>query len=361
MEARYQASEWCSVSELRSAINELRTETLGDMPDAQIEADLVELHAAGEALEAERLRRLAEFDRRRTFERDGHLSAASWAAARLQVSWGAARRDVLQARQLEHMPVARRSFEAGTLSLAAMRMLADTRAAEPDRFDEAEPVLVEAARRHALPDLRRVVAHWRQVVERDRATSDGGIDAGRAARRLHASVTFDGMVRVDGDLDPETGSSLLTAISAVVDAERRADDVDDDRTAPQRRADALGEICRSFLDGADRPVVGGERPHLTVTVPLAVLSPPTRRDDVASIAELDPTGPIEAPTARGFACDASVTRIVLGPRSEPLDVGRRTPVIPPAIRRAVVASARDSRNTACLRGYNFGIMRAYCR
>jgi hypothetical protein len=245
------------------------------------------------------------------------------------------------------MPVARGNFEGATLSLAAMRMLADTRAAEPERFDGAEPVLVEAARRHALPDLRRVVAHWRQVVERDRSTSGAGVHADRSGRRLHASVTFDGIVRVDGDLDPETGSSLLTAIGAVVDAERRAGDVDDDRTAPQRRADALGEICRSFLDRTDRPVVGGERPHLTVTVPLDVLSTPTRRDDVVSIAELDPIGPIEAPTARRLACDASVTRIVLGPRSEPLDVGRRTPVIPPAIRRAVVARDRHCRFPNC--------------
>lgn len=228
------------MSELRSAIDELRTETLGDMPDSRIEADLVELHAAGEALEAERLRRLAEFDRRRAFERDGHLSAASWAATRLQVSWGAARRDVLQARQLERMPAARGSFQDRTLSLAAMRMLADARAAEPDRFVGAEPVLVEAARRHALPDLRRVMAHWRQVVERDRATSGAGVDAGRPGRRLHASVTLDGMVRVDGDLDPETGSSLLTAIGAVVDAERRADDGDDDRTAPQGAGRRVG-------------------------------------------------------------------------------------------------------------------------
>jgi hypothetical protein len=65
------------------------------------------------------------------------------------------------------------------------------------------------------------------------------------------------------------------------------------------------------------------------------------------VAELDPAGPIEAPTARRFACDASVTRIVFGSRSEPLDVGRRTPVVPPAIRRAVVARDRHCRYPGC--------------
>lgn len=271
------------------------------------------------------------------------------------------------------MPAARASFEAGAVSLSATRLLAEARTTEPERFDEAELALVEAARRHALPDLRRAVAHWRQLVERDRATSASDAGAGRAARRLHASVTLDGMVRVDGDLDPETGSSLLTAIGAVVDAERRASAVDDDRSAPQRRADALGEICRSFLDRADRPDVGGERPHLHVTVPIDALSSvrwraggegsgcaPTAEpaamatplstvdlEPMSPIAELDPTGPIELETVRRLACDASVTRIVLGPRSEPLDVGRRTPVIPAAIRRAVVARDRHCRFPGC--------------
>jgi hypothetical protein len=46
-------------------------------------------------------------------------------------------------------------------------------------------------------------------------------------------------------------------------------------------------------------------------------------------------------------CDASVTRVVLGPSSEPLDVGRRTPVIPPAIRRAVILRDKHCRFPGC--------------
>jgi hypothetical protein len=65
------------VSGLRSIVEELRAETLAELPDALVEDDLVELQRACEQLEAERLRRLAELDRRRLFERDGHLSAAS--------------------------------------------------------------------------------------------------------------------------------------------------------------------------------------------------------------------------------------------------------------------------------------------
>jgi hypothetical protein len=48
------------------------------------------------------------------------------------------------------------------------------------------------------------------------------------------------------------------------------------------------------------------------------------------------TGPLSASFARRVACDAAVIPALLGARSEPLDVGRKTPVVPPAIRRAVV-------------------------
>ena len=66
------------MSGLRSVIEELRSDTLAELPDALIEEDFSELQRAGEQLEVERLRRLAEIDRRRTFEHDGYLPAASW-------------------------------------------------------------------------------------------------------------------------------------------------------------------------------------------------------------------------------------------------------------------------------------------
>jgi hypothetical protein len=76
------------MSELRSVVEQLRAESLPELPDARIEEDFADLHQAIELLEVERLRRLAEIDRRRIFERDGHLSAASWLATRFKVAWG---------------------------------------------------------------------------------------------------------------------------------------------------------------------------------------------------------------------------------------------------------------------------------
>ncbi|MGH2642078.1 MAG: DUF222 domain-containing protein [Actinomycetota bacterium] len=333
------------MSGLRSVVEELRAETLAELPDALVEEDFAEVQRAAEQLEVERLRRLAELDRRRVFERDGYLSAASWLVGAFRVGWGAAREQVRLARSLEHMARTRRAVEDGDVSLSGVRVLAAAREADPEAFDANEQTLVEAARIHSVADLGRVVAYWRQAVQAERASGDD--EEVRARRRLHASVTLHGMVRVDGDLDPETGESLLTALGAVMDAEARSA-TQDERTPAQRRADALGEVCRQWLDRADRPTVAGERPHLTVTVGADALA-----GGSGSMSELDHTGPVTPRIARRIACDASVMRVLLSARSEPLDVGRRTAVIPPAMRRAVVVRDRHCRFPGCDRPHTW--------
>jgi hypothetical protein len=59
--------------------------------------------------------------------------------------------------------------------------------------------------------------------------------------------------------------------------------------------------------------------------------------------ELDDSGRIPPEDARRIACDAAVSRVIVGPGSEPLEVGRRTPVVPPALRRALVVRDRGCR------------------
>jgi hypothetical protein len=93
------------------------------------------------------------------------------------------------------------------------------------------------------------MSHWRERVLAERFDT-------REGRRLYASVTLGGMVRVDGDLDREAGEVLLTALSNVMDAEVRTGGTET-RTPAQRRADALEEICRSYLDRERSPACRG--------------------------------------------------------------------------------------------------------
>jgi hypothetical protein len=151
------------------------------------------------------------------------------------------------------------------------------------------------------------------------------------------------MVGVNGELDPEGGDYVTTAVQAIVDEGVKSGQVDL-RTPRQRRADALVELAKRYLDSRDRPSVGGERPHVTVTVDLDTLV-----GDKAGSATLDHGGIVPLETARRLSCDASVRRVVLGPSSEPLDVGRKTSVVSAALRRALVARDRGCRFSGCRR------------
>lgn len=71
------------------------------------------------------------------------------------------------------------------------------------------------------------------------------------------------------------------------------------------------------------------------------------------MSELDHVGPVSPETARRLACDASVMRVVMAGRSEPLDVGRRTAVVPPTMRRAVIVRDRHCRFPGCDRPHTW--------
>ncbi|CAN5232545.1 HNH endonuclease signature motif containing protein [soil metagenome] len=329
------------MSELRSAVDGLRAEDLGHLSDEALEEDLAECQRAAEVLEAERLRRLAEFDRRRPYLRDGYLSTSTWFARRFRVGFGAAAGDVRRARALEAMPRTREALATGQISSSAARMLVEARETNPQAFAEAEPLLEDAARRHSVRDLARVLAYWRSAAAADH--EPGGDEQGlRERRRLHVSPTVFGLVRIDGDLDPDTGETVLTTLRACVDAELRSPDPEDRRTPAQRRADALGEICRRWLDSGDRPEIRGERPHVTLTADVQALG-----GNRGGHSELEHVGPIGVETARLWACDAVVTRVLTMGRSEPLDVGRRTSVVPAPMRRAVIVRDGGCRFPGC--------------
>lgn len=324
---------------LRSAVDELRSEDVCSASDEQLGDDLCELERVSRVLEAERARRLTEVDRRGAWAVDGHLSVISWLAARLRMGFGRATQQVKLARALREMPVTSRAFGAGDVSSEAVGLLVRAREAAPRAFGESEELLVDAAATLSARELRHALAYWRDAADATRAEER----ARRVyeGRHVHVSPTFDGTVRIDGDLDPESGQTLITALRSVQDAWVRGG-AEDARTAPQRRADALTELCRAWLDRLDRPAVAGERPHVLVTVDLRTL-----RGRLGRVSELDDTGPITPEAARRLACDASVSRVITSGASEPLDVGRRTPVVPAGMRRALVVRDRGCRFPGC--------------
>lgn len=328
-----------NVSTLRSAMDELRGQDLRHLGDDELASDLDEIERAVRVLEAERSRRLSEFERRGAHADDGFVSLSAWLVARHRVAPSAATRRVRVARSLREMPLAAGAFSGGELSEAAVALLASARESFPDAFVRCEEALLQAARTLPVAGLRSVIAYWQQAQDLDHAERE---EEERYARRsLHVSPTLHGMVRIDGDLDPETGQAVMSAVRAVMDADSRSRSGPELRHPAQRRADALGDICRAWLDGRARPKIVGERPHVLVTVDLEAL------EGRAGLSELQDAGPVTPQTARRIACDARVSRVITVGPTQPLELGRTTKVVPPALRRAVALRDRGCRFPGC--------------
>ena len=166
-------------------------------------------------------------------------------------------------------------------------------------------------------------------------------------RHLRVGSRLDGMVALEGLLDPESGETVITALSGLLDRERRSGSDHQDRRNPgQRRADALTDICRSHLEGGEPSIINGERPHLSVLVDLETLEGKAGGTALLGGVVITPEG------ARRLACDASISRIITNGESQPLEVGRATRTIPVGIRRAVVARDRSCRWPGCGRPTN---------
>ncbi|MPZ52344.1 MAG: DUF222 domain-containing protein [Acidimicrobiia bacterium] len=289
--------------------------------------------------EAARLGMVGEFDRRGGADVTAHTSTTSWLKDRCDISGSTAREKVRVARALRLMPLTEAAFGDGRLGYSHVRELTRCHSAHPDVFGDHEETLVDVAGPLSVRDLRRALDHWRQTLDGPGVLDELEEQHGR--RRLWLSEAFEGMIRMDGDIDPDTAEPIRVALDAICDRDARAS-TDDHRTQSQKRADALSEICRQWLDGADTPQIGGERPHLDVLVDVDVLSGWT-----AGAGETTGGRVVHPEVARRLACDASVSRIVLAGDSEPLDVGRRTRVVPAGMRRALVARDRGCRFPGC--------------
>jgi hypothetical protein len=211
------------------------------------------------------------------------------------------------------------------------------RAAErtADEYAEAENVLLELVG-DGVEETRRVLDYWRSDVDLPGVRLDAEAQLDR--RRFDVTRKQNGMVAGEFALPAVEGESLLTAVDALMPPP--ADD--DTRTTTQRRADALGDLGRAFLEGSQTPVVGGERPHMVFHVDTTGL-----KGESGGIHETQDGHVLDPFAVSRLACDASVSRVVFGPDSELLDYGRKTRVIPAGLRRAVIARDRHCVANGC--------------
>ncbi|MEH1167801.1 DUF222 domain-containing protein [Micromonospora sp. CPCC 205539] len=308
------------------------------LSDDELLASLDEAHAVAQRLATVQLGLVRELDARGLAVARGASSTAVWLRERLRLSGRSARQLVQLAATVDAAPPAvRDAMRTGAISVDQGQVLAETIAALPveagpevadkaaqlllawaDRFD---PTILrrlgERVLTHVAPDL----ADQAELTALERATE-------RAEARRHVTLAEqqDGQVRLSGNLDTETASLLREAIGPLCAPAGEHDD----RSPGQRRADALGEICRLALRTGHLPDSGGDRPQLVVTVSLDALVSGVRTGTLESGARLTPGA------VRRLACDAAVLPAVLGGNSQVLDVGRQRRLFTGPLRRALV-------------------------
>ncbi|MFI6232632.1 DUF222 domain-containing protein [Micromonospora sp. NPDC050784] len=327
-----------ALEQVGGAVDDCAETALWGLSDDELLASLDATQVLAQRLATVQLGLVRELDGRGLAVTQGASSTAVWLRERLRLSGRSARQLVQLAATIDAAPPAvRDALLSGAITVEQGRVVAETIAAlpveaGPEVADKATHLLVtwadhfdptslsrlgERVLTHVAPDL----ADQAELKALERAT-----ERAEARRHVTLSEQQNGQVRLSGNLDTETASLLREAIDPLCAPAGEHDD----RSPGQRRADALGEICRLALRTGQLPDNGGDRPQVVVTVSLDDLVNGVRAGTLETGTRLTPGA------VRRLACDAGVLPAVLGGNSQVLDVGRQRRLFTGPLRRALV-------------------------
>src|SRR5262245_14791199 len=346
---------------------------------------------------------LAVFDGRDLAELDACATARTWLVSFARMTPNAASAWLKRARLLGDLPALRSAALSGGVTPEHLRWVLDlVQRVGPTAVVPFDEILATLAATLAPADLKvaceRIAAH----LDPDGPNPDPN---GAFERRELRLARVGAMMVLRGQLDPEAGAALLTALDAAMTPPRG----DDLRSTGQRRADALSTIVNQVLGAGQLPTVHGVRPHVGILItPDTLLNhdsseqptlsvrirhlldsdddepdlsadnepppiehrpydpPPDVRPRPGSAAEawqalaaagvpglpeparLDWFGDIPATIAQRVACDCDVWRAVLDPTTGmPLEVGRTHRLVPHWMRKALHARDQGCRFPGC--------------
>ena len=323
-----------------TTVIDVSAEAVRALSDRQLEQAVAELSAQIDEAEHRLLTLVREMDRRKRHAQHGMASMAQWLSWRVGLGPVAAREKVRVAKALGDLPEIDAALARGEVSYSKVRAM--TRIATPQN----ESALLHIAKQGTAAQLEKICRGVAQVTAR-RDGADG------PERWVRTRTDSDGMVVVEARLHADEAALVMKALEVARAASAEASPSDDEppqkgtiaeRELRERTSvEALIDVAESYLAGPRvdaRP--GGERHQLLVCVKEDALMPS------GVSAELAPTGAQVPPeTLRRMACDASVTEVSVDPEGTPLDVGRKTRTIPPAIRRALVVRDGGCRFPGC--------------
>ncbi len=310
----------------------------GDLPVAQLK----ELIAASRSWEANVA--ALQTDAARTISaREGHGdSGASVLRDQAGKSRVQARRSLGAAEVLDEMPSLRGAVDSGEVSLANAERLADAaKRTAPEAVDSASDLLAMA--RELPPDrFSREASAWAQRHQSDHGHQD--YLNKRRRRYLKTWKQQDGMVRLDGLLDPETGTRICNRLQDTAEELRRQDQQtartrgvagtgdnpdgedptvpggsessmratntgdEDRRSWDQLRADALDLLTSGSVDDPKSRggTTGRPKAEVIVVADIGALT----GDDPAGRCEIPGAGPVPPAVLQRIACDAQLTGLI---------------------------------------------------
>ena len=239
---------------------------------------------------------------------------------------------VAVAARVADLPGTWAAWRDGTLSGGQVdAIVANGSEATAEEFQSQETELVPHFAPLSVADVARVMEHWRAHAEDEAPPGE------EEPQRVHLSPGLDGRWELAGELGNETGQVLATALRV---AETPNGEGEEPRSAAWRRADALGEVCRFFLDHQDNRPTGRHRPHLDVVIDADDLAAgrPGRFLDGSSLS---------GPATRRLACDAAVHRVVVEGASTILDYGTAIRTISSSLWNALVVRDEHCRFPGC--------------
>ena len=343
----------------------------GDLPVARLK-DLIAVSRSWEA----KVAALQTDAARLISAREGHGDGgASVLRDQVGKSRSQARRSLGAAEALDEMPGLRGAVDSGEVSLANAERLADAaRRTAPEAVDSAADLMAMA--KEMPPDrFAREAGAWTQRHQSDHGHQD--YLNKRRHRYLKTWKQQDGMVRLDGLLDPETGTRICNRLQDAAEELRRqdqksarrgaaaaasegpaADDApvasegpassrgDTDaggssggegaRSWDQLRADALDLLTSGAADDKGHGGAGG-RPKAEVIV-VADIGTLTG-DDPAGRCEIPGTGPVPPAVLQRIACDAQLTGLLFS-NGKPLHHGATVRTATTAQWRMLIARDR---------------------
>ena len=308
---------------LRGAVEAAAVVDRSGWSGAARSAELVDLLAARERLDAVILAAAGGWDAEQAWALDGALSPVAWLAHRCALTRQDASKLVRTARHVAKHDKTAKALDAGDITAAHVEIAAQAAKHREEHYPEHEDVILDAARELSPSGFRQVMAHWRSCC--DAVTDHDDARKQVEGNYLDINRTFSSVGHLDGSLDPVSTKALID----VLDAMEPPDPVEGPtppRTLAQRRAAALIRL-----------VTGDTPPPVTIDViidadALAGRSPSELMNHCC---ELAGSGPISPALAQTLACDAAIGRILMRGSSEVIDLGRRTRLVTPAQRRAL--------------------------